>query len=201
MNKPVVLRRYAFPSRKGEGWAIVVLGSDGYFSTVSDYGNYAFIWSHTGYADFREFVIRIANDTGYVCSKISSQHFSPEKSKQLIREYIVRCRRDGSFDHRCFRDLEPDARVRSRFAEDDIATPKAWARYEWDLAEQINDHDSFRDWGEASIFFRDDWYEYGAQEYPWNVRNFCSKILPQLAAALKAELEAERAAPPIATSA
>ena len=201
MRGPVILRRYAFPSRKGEGWAIVVLGADGYFSAVSDYGNYAFMWTSTGYADFRDFVVRLADDADYVCGKISRREFSPAGSKKLIREYIVSGRRDGSFDHRCFRDPIADPVARRRFAEDDIASPKAWARYEWELAEQIDGQDSFRDWGERTIFFRDDWYEYAAEEFPWDARNFCSKIMPQLAVALKAEIATERSAQAATSSA
>lgn len=195
MNKPVVLHRYAFPSREGEGWAIVVLGSDGFFSAVSDYGNYAFLWSSTGYADFREFMIRISGDAGYVCGKLSRTRFSPERTKKLIREYVVSGRRDGAFDHRCFRDPIADPAARRRFAEDDVSSPREWARYEWDLVEQVADAESFRDWGERTIFFRDDWYEYAAEEYPSDVRAFCERVLKRLADALKVELAAERSVP------
>ena len=31
---PVTLRRYYLPSEKYEGWALIVIGSDGFFSAV-----------------------------------------------------------------------------------------------------------------------------------------------------------------------
>ena len=63
----VELHRYALPSVKGEGWAIVVLGSDGYFSAVSDWGNYAYIWTHPG-CEFRRFLVGC--DAHYFWTKI-----------------------------------------------------------------------------------------------------------------------------------
>ena len=54
-NGSTTLRRYVVRldkdapfMRKGAWLATIVIGDDGYFSTVSDYGNYAFYWSHAG---------------------------------------------------------------------------------------------------------------------------------------------------------
>lgn len=73
-DSEVKLRRYKIPSVKGEGWAVVVIGSDGYFSAVSDCGNYAHLWSHHGCADFRQFLIRAVEDWEYFARKLSNEH-------------------------------------------------------------------------------------------------------------------------------
>ena len=45
-----MLKRYSLPSIKGEGYAEIVLDtSDGYFSTISDFGNYCYHWHNHGY--------------------------------------------------------------------------------------------------------------------------------------------------------
>lgn len=85
----VKLRRYSLPSIKGEGWAIVVIGSDGYFSTVSDHGNYANIWSHTGTKDFRDFLLSLDDD--YIAKKIgpSEEVFNVKRTEAAIREALL----------------------------------------------------------------------------------------------------------------
>lgn len=65
------LRRYALPSVKGEGWAIIVIGSDGYFSTVSDWGNYAYLWTHPG-CEFRHFLAGLDADYFWGRSRVAS---------------------------------------------------------------------------------------------------------------------------------
>lgn len=83
------LRRYDLPSIDGlEGWATIVLGADGFFAAVSDYGNYAFWWSHFGDGDFREFMIRRPLDPGYVLSKISREEFDLYATVAAVREHI-----------------------------------------------------------------------------------------------------------------
>jgi hypothetical protein len=68
MSDEVKLYRYYLPSEKYEGWAEIVVGSNGFFAAVSDYGNYAFRWTHFGEGDFREFLLRLGGD--YVRSKL-----------------------------------------------------------------------------------------------------------------------------------
>ena len=67
----VILRRYHFSSIQGEGWATFVIGSDGYFSAVSDYGNYSYYWPHHGCTDFRQFLVRAPRDWDYFAKKLN----------------------------------------------------------------------------------------------------------------------------------
>lgn len=55
------------PVREGawSSWAIVILCSDGFFSTISDYCNYAYGWWNHSLGDFREFVRDLARKGEY----------------------------------------------------------------------------------------------------------------------------------------
>lgn len=87
-----MLRRYNIPSRHLEGWAIVVIDTDGYFSTVSDYGNYAYRWGAMGVDDLRKFLVSC--DGEYMLGKISPGHeFDPTATERALREIVVRDRR------------------------------------------------------------------------------------------------------------
>lgn len=66
--------QYDFPSVNGEAWGTFILRSDGYFSAVTDFGNYAHRWYHHGRDDFREFVLGVGPD--YVVSKLTSQMYT-----------------------------------------------------------------------------------------------------------------------------
>jgi hypothetical protein len=77
------LRRYnvrADDARKT--WlATIVIADDGYFSTVSDYGNYAYYWSHAGEC-FRSFLAQLDDD--YLLSKaVKSEILRLRRSRSL----------------------------------------------------------------------------------------------------------------------
>lgn len=102
MKAEVKLRRYALPSVKGEGWAIIVLGSDGYFSAVSDWGNYAFIWGAHGCMDFRQFLLMAGRDWDYFVTKLSphpgGRVYDGEATVGKIRKHIIELRRERRID-------------------------------------------------------------------------------------------------------
>ena len=66
--------RYNLPDVNRSGWAIVVMCEDGYFSAVSDYGDYAYKWTKEN-GDFREFIMQIADrsESGYFLNKIAKK--------------------------------------------------------------------------------------------------------------------------------
>lgn len=166
----VRLWRYTLPPEKYEGWATIVLGSDGFFAAVTDFGNYAYRWMHHGCSDFREFVVGLVGSDDYLLGKIARHEyrFDGEATGRGIRQHICETRRCGSFT-------------------------KEKAREEWDLVDRCDIE------GGGEIAYHEwylntdiqDAYEYRSESYSWDARNFASKIMPRLAAILKAELAAE----------
>lgn len=51
-DKPVELRRYVVPGHDGDQGGTFVLGSDGFFACVTDWGNYVYFWNNYGDRDF-----------------------------------------------------------------------------------------------------------------------------------------------------
>lgn len=76
--------QYDFSSVNGEGWGSFVLRSDGYFSAVTDFGNYAYRWLNHGHDDFREFWLENRWDyPSYIVSKFTNpMHYQSAKSRK-----------------------------------------------------------------------------------------------------------------------
>jgi hypothetical protein len=171
MTAPI-LRRYSFKV-DDRGWdsAHVVIGSDGYFSSVSAFGNYSHGWWHHGRGDFREFLIGLADDPGYVYRKLHSgnDRYDEDATLKAVKQYIVECRRDGSFT-------------------------REQARAEWDLLEEherLENEIAFHDWQRATDI-GDAWEFWHTAPEP-NCWAFCTRVMPKLAEVLRAELETEAA--------
>lgn len=164
MSHPV-LRRYKI--RNDRGWAVFVIGSDGYFSVVSDYGNYAFWWSHIGEIDFREFLINLDHD--YVCSKLAQdrqKEYQADSTLESVKEYICEARRRGLFT-----------------AEE--------AREEWELAEDFLENEGNPDSWLRFTKISDAW-EHAVYDYPSQLRAFYKNLWKDFAKALHEELQFER---------
>lgn len=85
---------YYIPSKKGEGWGKFIIDSTGYFSCVSDYGNYAFQWTaHGDNTDFREFLCEL--DNGYLMGKLSNgqRKFDLYKTIEKMKREAITNRR------------------------------------------------------------------------------------------------------------
>lgn len=82
------LRKYKLPPKKGEGWAVIVIDMNGFFSTVSDWGNFAFNWLNTGEDDFRKFLLDLEPD--YLADKLGKveKTFNGEASAKAVREAV-----------------------------------------------------------------------------------------------------------------
>jgi len=160
------LRRYKVPSQNCEGWGIFVIGSDGYFSVVSDYGNYAYLWTHHGHEDFRTFLVGLAKDDDYLASKISRKDvLQGKQTAKCIKETVLQVRRTGN-------------------------KSREWARDEWDLADSLDDDSiSYADWYQETKL--EDAWDYATYDYPSEARAFCKKLYPRFVELLKAELNAE----------
>lgn len=87
--------RYVVPSVKYEGWGIFLLDSTGYFSCISDWGNFSHLWTSFGTEDFRAFLCQLEKD--YLVSKVApKKQYDGEKTLRLIKEHILQSRRSGS---------------------------------------------------------------------------------------------------------
>lgn len=166
-KKPVTLWRYVLPNVKHEGWGIFVLGSDGYFSACSDFGNYAHLWSHHGREDFREFLLEVDGD--YLLGKLCGRRteYMGDKTLAEIKRHILEARR------RC-------------------GMSKEFARREWDLLDRhdVESHeDCFKDWYNDTRI--DDAYEFIMRDYPYDAQAFAEKLMPRLKALLTEELNPE----------
>jgi hypothetical protein len=167
LDKPrLKVWQYDLPPVKGEGWAIIILREDGYFSTVSDYGNYAYKWSSIGCKDFREFLLASDNDWYYFAKKLKSDtHIDREASiKNILQELLKRRRRQE--------------------------TPKNATRRIFEVIRQYDD-----DW-EGLIRSPDDAlmrefpepWNYTVRSLDSDVVGFCQIIFPRLNAILRKEL-------------
>ena len=173
VSEPVKTWRYALPSERGEGWAEIVICSSGFFGAVSDYGNYAFAWRHTGCDDVREFFLRARRDWDYFAHKLGGEHsevYDSEATVKRIKEHIVANRRSRRWSSK-------------------------QAREEFDLIDECEDLDS------VIGFSR--WYDQTPVEDAWEMRcsrvnrqleAFCKSTMARLADAIAAELESERKA-------
>ncbi len=81
---PVALRRYVVPGNDGDQGGTFVIGSDGYFSCITDWGNYVYFWNNFGDRDFRDFLCSLSAD--YVMGKFGSGTWSGGKADKGLRD-------------------------------------------------------------------------------------------------------------------
>lgn len=85
---------YKLPSENGlEGWAEIVVCSNGFFAAVSDYGNFAFRWTNfEPRQEFRKFLLDCDGD--YVRRKLdNSTVFDIERTHGNMRHAVCLARR------------------------------------------------------------------------------------------------------------
>jgi hypothetical protein len=162
--------RYSIPPDKDglDGWGIFLLDSTGFFSCVTDFGNYAFRWGTTGKNDFREFFLDESFD--YHVRKL---YFTNGNSFELdwtatvknIKEWILRLRHEDSL------------------TEDEASS-------EWDLINRLSDEDNENEWIENTTFT--DAFEMLVYDLPISVRRLRDELMPRLRDAIKAELKKEK---------
>ena len=162
-RKPVTLWRYVVKSAKHDRGGVFVLGSDGYFSACSDFGNYAHWWRDHGEQDFRTFLLDCERDADYFIRKLHGgipMVYDQEATLKGVQRHILENRRE-----------------RNMLA--------ATARKEWNWSYALRD--SFECWynetdlGDAAEFHTD--------RYDSDVVNFVTKIMPRLCVLLKEDLQ------------
>ncbi len=157
--------RYDMPPIQCEGWAVVVMCSDGYFSTVSDYGNYAFWWTHHARDDFRKFILSADDD--YVRRKLDPEkHYDGNTTLWIVKSAIIRLRREGEWT-------------------------RDQAREEWDLLDEYDlyEAEGFSRWYEATKI--PDAHECYHQSPSAQIMGFVEHTLPRLKQLIRAELDRE----------
>lgn len=165
------LRRYILKSEKSpnqfiEGWAIIVIDtSNGFFSAVSDFGNYSYLWSNPG-CEFRKFLMDCNAD--YFHGKImmgrpDRKVFDDEATLRAVKDYL-------SSDLNIHTDLKPrELRLLERYSFEDEEEFKEWMEettidHPWELIQMRPEPQSWQ---------------------------FCTLILPRFQAMLKKELKEE----------
>lgn len=174
------IHQYRLRGERGQWVADVVMRSDGYFSTVSDYGNYAYWWGSPG-MEFRRFVAKLEGQNDYVCSKLSRRGdwYDAAGTLKAIKQRILIYRRECSMT-------------------------KADAAKEWETLATICNaypHREMRDVYEMDLHQFHQWYEqtgigdaaeFARYDYRPEVRHFCERVMPLLAAAIREELAKEQ---------
>jgi hypothetical protein len=158
------IERYNVPSVKHEGWAVVVIDSRGFLGVFSDYGNYAYHWTHFN-DDFKKFLVGL--DWDYLYGKLmqlrDAKVYDGEATLRSILKRILELRRVKRLS-------------------------REQARHEWVLAEdsEIDHHFS----NGYSLWHRDTQLEDAHELY--ETRNdlqceqFCQKVWPRFIELLKA---------------
>jgi hypothetical protein len=68
MNEKVTAESFTLRTESGQWLGQVVLTSDGLFSSVTDYGNFAYAWRSYGEKDFKDFILQL--DIPYFAGKM-----------------------------------------------------------------------------------------------------------------------------------
>ena len=175
----VKIWRYRIPSDEHrEGWGLLILDSTGFFSAVSDYGNYAYWWNAHGRNDFREFVIGLEGSWDYAATKLGTREqnhvFDPEATEREIKRELIRRRRS-------------------------LSLTKEAAREEWEHADHLGSENiTIEQWAERTCL--DDPCDYICDRRSADLEAFCKRLLPRLAKVLQAELNVEKACETVVAS-
>ena len=167
------LRRY-YVRDKTVGWGVFVLDlQSGYFSVVSDYGNYAYIWPDTG-MEFRRFLVKLDDD--YLGGKLlsgreSRTQLDGEATKVAITE-----------------------RLEALNAAQKELTGRPWDLYEQEkeLLEEVGGFDTeYEVFAWHSQTHLEDAHDYIVRRRDRQCVMFCTRLYPLFVEMLKEELEKE----------
>jgi hypothetical protein len=175
MSEPTIhLWRYLIPSSGLEGWGLFLIASDGYFSCVSDYGNYAYRWNAFGDRDFREFLIGLNAD--YLIGKIApEQRYDGPLTLGHVKKYIDELHEKKNISvHRMKEELELIGKT---------SLENEFAFFEWTQDTSLDEPQSFYSTSHSS-----------------DVHNFCKHLWPRFVEVLKKDLELGAAAAFLARS-
>jgi hypothetical protein len=157
------IERYEVRSVRHEGWAVIIIDSRGFLGVFSDYGNYAYHWTHFG-EDFKRFLAQL--DWDYLYGKLmqgrEARVYDGEATLRAILRHIVELRREGRLSRES-------------------------AREEWDLAKN-SELDHHTDGG-YSLWHHEtqlDAHELYETRNDLQCEQFCQKVWPRFIELLKA---------------
>lgn len=169
----IQLWRYSLPSVNHSGWAIFVLGSDGYFSAVSDFGNYAFLWRAHGCSDFREFLLRAERDSDYFIGKLSpGEVYDGDETMKEIKKGLQEALESKEITREA---MEQELRT----IEDEYCIE--------------SDEEAFNVWAsETKLLDPHTVYGFRCERHPSDVQRFVKEAMVRLQPLLVADLEKEK---------
>lgn len=171
-KEPVKHWRYYLPSENGEGYAIIFIDSTGVFSAVSDFGNYGYIWGHTGNRSIKEFLLESEKDWHYFANKLDPKEITDwDATETRIEEHIREYRKEGNYTKE-FADRELQLLHDSAISDE-------WSFYNW--YQDTNIHDA------AGLM---------VQRTSYQVEHFVKKTMKRLCGILQKELADESAGGP-----
>lgn len=164
------LWRYVVPASQEhcDYGGIFVLASDGYFSCITDWGNYAFRWTGFGSRDFRDFLIGLGTD--YLLSKIADETYDGTKSYHSIKDAILQLRRTRSWS--------------AKQAREEMDLLQSWTCVENEF--------EFGCWYMETTL--PDASEYRRTSYHGQTRGFADRLWPRFVALLKVDIEESKRA-------
>ena len=144
MLKRYDIRRY----KHHQGWAVIIIDTSiGYFSTVSDWGNYSYVWTHPG-GEFRRFLMEVEDD--YFINKIlhgrdDRQVYDADATKKAIKDVLDEEEKSGDWPH-----LQEEL---EHFAESGLETKEDF--YAWYQDTKLDDaHELIRmQWNPQAVSF------------------------------------------------
>lgn len=170
------LRTWRYMVRVDHEWHVVVIESNGIFMSYGTFGTFGHFWSHPG-EPIRAFIADLGErasggDADYVLSKLSKQTYDGHATHKAIVRAVCEMRRSLSL-----------TKKRARNILDDLE--------EYDV-ESFSE--SFSLWLESPGASKlDDAWELRCESYPGDAVAFATRILPELAKKLRAELVADEA--------
>jgi hypothetical protein len=162
-----MLRYYTLPSINGECWAHISINTDtGFFATVSDWGNYSFLWTTPG-MEFRKFLMGLQPDYLYgklMMGRPDIKVFDGRKTVANLREAI-------------------EQKSKWMFYREEIARLN-----ELGVDPTLNEVERWE--SETRL---DSVWEHIVYAHEPQCTGFCEKVWPRFVELLKAELEKEMA--------
>lgn len=179
VEKSTTIERYNLYF-KPYGYAYITIDpKDGFFSAVTDWGDYSYIWSSPG-ENFKRFLTRL--DSGYLLGKFrgGGDYFDQEYVVKGLKREICRARKDSVID----KDEAREAYTIISEEEDWDSSNAFWLR----IHREFEDHDlNF-----AKIFGEDPEGLPSGRGYHPRDTWFVEKIFPLFQKILKEEIDAKR---------